>query len=135
MSAGKLVGNQPIEFRAPEEWVQDQVKEISAICHFEFRMMEVLVETLQKVENHLRGISALWGKDLDVLTEFENPEAERKANVQDVVTYEYLISLANFLANERVSLDAFRQQLMLNVTKTLEKRFKTENENMNKVML
>jgi hypothetical protein len=31
-----------IEFRAPDNWVYDQQKELSSICHFEFRTLEVL---------------------------------------------------------------------------------------------
>lgn len=51
-----------------------------------------------------------------------------------MATYEYLISLANFLANERVTINAFRHNLMKNISKTIEKRFRNEDDNMAKVL-
>ena len=41
-----------------------------------------------------------------------------------MATYDYLQSLANFLANERITLEGFRNQLELNVKKACEKMFK-----------
>ena len=77
----------------------------------------------------MRGISQQWGKDLDVVsTSRESEEIESKANPQDMATYDYLQSLANFLANERITLEGFRNQLEMNVKKACEKMFKKQND-------
>lgn len=119
------------EGKVPEKWEQEQKAEIQAVCHFEFRMFEVLRKTLESVELHLRGISGLWGKDLDVVAYYLEDGSAPKANMQDTVTYEYLTSLANFLACERVSLDAFRNQLVMNVTKAIKSKLEKENQRLN----
>ena len=92
------------------------------------------MSSLNQVQINLRNITALWAKDLG-LEDFEqalgggggyDDEAAQVTKVkntkQDVRTYQYLTSLANFIEVERVTLECFRSQLVKNLSKTISKK-------------
>lgn len=91
----------------------------------EIKLFEFLMSSLQQVQVNLRNITALWAKDLG-LEDFDGagggaydeeaaPVTKVKNTKQDVRTYQYLTSLANFIEVERVTLDCFRAQLIKNL--------------------
>lgn len=110
---------------------KEQLREIQRVCFFELKLFAFLMSSLNQVQINLRNITALWAKDLG-LDEYDGPMnqyddegaqvSKVKNTKQDIKTYQYLMSLANFIEVERVTLECFRSQMKKNVARTITKK-------------
>lgn len=121
---------------------QKQNQEINKLFFFELKVVDFLIESLQQVQRNMRNITALWAKDLGfneiekanqmnggVQTDEDKQEKNQKkgeqaksSSIQDAKIHKYLLSLANFIEVERITLYAYYQQLVRTVTKQVEKK-------------
>ena len=108
------------------------------------KLFDFLNMSLNQIQRNMRNITALWAKDLglndlekaaqeEILgnkkDQFGNrsndkvKEDKTKNSIQDIKIHKYLLSLANFIEVERVTLWGYQQQVLKSMEKLAQKKF------------